>query len=194
MNSTEYRFEMGAHDFRIWDTAGLEEPEVGVNGYLTAIAKALQLIRRLAAAGGVSLLLLCMQGEKVTGAARSNYRLFYEMLCGRCVPVGLVITHLEREDNMEKWWEKNEKTLDRYGVKSVSRAAIYGLLTDCDHSGKYTMPPHIWFRRVARNMKSLVMGGSLPKGEKLTQALITRCGLKEADAGELRRLHTNVDH
>ncbi|KAI6139345.1 P-loop containing nucleoside triphosphate hydrolase protein [Pisolithus tinctorius] len=210
MSSTEYRFEMGAHDFRIWDTAGLEEPEVGVNGYLTAIAKALQLIRRLAAAGGVSLLLLCMQGEKVTGAARSNYRLFYEMLCGRCVPVGLVITHLEREDNMEKWWEKNEKTLDRYGVKSaghacitglpsypekyaLSRAAIYGLLTDCDHSGKYTMPPHIWFRRVARNMKSLVMGGSLPKGEKLTQALITRCGLKEADAGELRRLLEEVD-
>ncbi|KAI6103296.1 P-loop containing nucleoside triphosphate hydrolase protein [Pisolithus thermaeus] len=202
---TEYRFEAGVHDFRIWDTTGLEEPEGGVNGYTTAISKTLQLIRRLAAAGGVNLLLLCMKGPKVTRATQGNYRLFYEILCEEYVPVGLVITHLEREDDMEEWWGKNKKTLDGYGVRSVghacvtglpscpkkyapSRAAIYGLLTDCDRFGKYNMPPDIWLKRLAKSNKSLIIGAGRPKGEKLTQALVTRCGLKEEDARELRKL------
>ncbi|KAI5991122.1 P-loop containing nucleoside triphosphate hydrolase protein [Pisolithus albus] len=205
VSSTEYRFEVGAHDFRIWDTPGLEEPEGGVNGYITAVSKALQLIRRLAAAGGVNLLLLCMQGQKVTRATQGNYRLFYEILCEECVPLGLVITHLEREDDMEEWWERNKKILDGYGIKSaghacvtglpscpkkyaLSRAAIYGLLTDCDRFGKYDMPPDIWMKRLAKSIKSFIVGGGRPKGEKLTQALVTRCGLKEEDARELRKL------
>ncbi|KAI6108524.1 P-loop containing nucleoside triphosphate hydrolase protein [Pisolithus croceorrhizus] len=202
---TEYRFEVGAHDFRIWDTAGLEEPEGGASGCITAISKALELIRRLAAAGGVNLLLLCMQGQKVTKATQSNYRLFYEIFCEEYVPVGLVITHLEREDYMEEWWGKNKKTLDGYGIRSVghacvtglpsyskqyalSRGAIYGLLTDCDCGGKYNMPPDIWLKRLAKSIKSLIIGAGRPKGEKLTQALVTRCGLKEEDAGALRKL------
>ncbi|KAI6044900.1 P-loop containing nucleoside triphosphate hydrolase protein [Pisolithus marmoratus] len=209
MSSTEYRFETGTHNFRIWDTAGLEEPEVGAYEYITAISKALQLIRQLAAAGGVNLLLLCMRGEKVTRATRSNYRLFYEMLCGGDVPVGLVITHLEREGNMDEWWKRNQRALDRHGVKSVghacvtglpsyrekyalSRAAIYGLLTDCDRFGKYNMPPDIWFKRFAKNMKSFA-GAGLPRGEKLAQALVTRCGLREEEARQLRKLFEEAD-
>ncbi|KAI6044901.1 P-loop containing nucleoside triphosphate hydrolase protein [Pisolithus marmoratus] len=204
MSSTEYRFVVGAHDFRVWDTAGLEEPAFGVNAYFEAILKALQLIRRVAAAGGVNLLLFCMPGRRVTRTAQSNYRLFYEMLCESKVPIGLVITNLEREKDMENWWMRNEKALYGFGIKSVghacvtglpyhpekyalSRAAIYGLLTDCDQFGKYNMFLDDWFRRTVRNMGSLVTGGGLPKGEKLTQALVTRGGLKEDDARRLRR-------
>ncbi|KAI6044896.1 P-loop containing nucleoside triphosphate hydrolase protein [Pisolithus marmoratus] len=204
MSSTEYQFVVGAHDFRIWDTVGLEEPAVGMNTYLDAVLKALQLIRRVAAAGGVNLLLFCMPGRRVTRTAQSNYRLFYEILCESKVPIGLVITNLEREKDMENWWTRNEKALYDFGIKSVghacvtglpyhpkqyalSRAAIYGLLTDCDRFGKYIMPLDDWFRRVVKNMRSLVMGGSLPKGEKLTQALSTRGGLKEDDARRLKK-------
>ncbi|KAI6030460.1 P-loop containing nucleoside triphosphate hydrolase protein [Pisolithus orientalis] len=195
MSSTEYRFVVGAHDFRIWDTVGLEEPAVGMNAYFEAILKALQLIRRVAAAGGVNLLLFCMPGRRVTKTAQSNYRLFYEMLCESKVPIGL---------DMEDWWMRNKRALHDHGIKSVghacvtglpyhpvkyalSRAAIYGLLTDCDRFGKYIMPTDDWFGKVAKNMKSLIVGAGLPKGERLTQALVTRCGLKEDDARRLRR-------
>ncbi|KAI5991115.1 P-loop containing nucleoside triphosphate hydrolase protein [Pisolithus albus] len=202
MSSTEYRFVVGAHDFRIWDTVGLEEPAVGLNAYFEATLKALQLIRRVAAAGGVNLLLFCMPGRRVTRTIQSNYRLFYETLCEGKVPVGLVITNLEQEKDMEDWWMRNQGVLCDRGIKSVghacvtglpchpdkfalSRAAIYGLLTDCDRLGRYTMPPNDWFGKVVKNMKSLVGGAGLPKGEKLTQALVTRCGLKEDDAKRL---------
>ncbi|KAI6123803.1 P-loop containing nucleoside triphosphate hydrolase protein [Pisolithus croceorrhizus] len=189
MSSTEYRFVVGAHDFRIWDTVGLEEPVVGLNAYFEATLKAFQLIRRVAAAGGVNLLLFCMPGRRITRTIQSNYRLFYEMLCESKVPVGLVITNLEQEKDMEAWWMRNQGVLHDHGIKSVahacvtglpchpdkytlSRAAIYGLLTDCDRFGRYTMPPDDWFGKVVKNMKSLVVGAGLPKGEKLTQALV----------------------
>ncbi|KAI6131072.1 P-loop containing nucleoside triphosphate hydrolase protein [Pisolithus croceorrhizus] len=211
MSSTEYRFVMGAHDFRIWDTAGLEEAAVGFNVYVDAVLKALQLIRRVAAAGGVNLLLFCMPGQRVTKTIQSNYRLFYEILCESKVPIGLVITYLEREQDMEDWWTRNKLALRNHGIKSIghacvtglrnhpekyalSRAAIYGLLTDCDRFGKYTMPSDIWFGRVVRRMRSLVRGVRLPRGEQLTQTLITRCGLKEDDARRLRTYLEEPEH
>ncbi|KAG6334233.1 hypothetical protein ID866_4851, partial [Astraeus odoratus] len=163
MKSTEYQFIVGAHHFRIWDTIGLEEPKIGANAYFSTILKALQLIRMVAAAGGVNLLLFCLRGNRLTSTVQSNYRLFYEMFCAKKVPVGLVITHLEREGNMEDWWSRNENVINTYGMKNIghacvtgladsgapekyalSRAAIYGLLTDCDRLGMYTMPPENW--------------------------------------------------
>ncbi|KAI5991123.1 P-loop containing nucleoside triphosphate hydrolase protein [Pisolithus albus] len=211
MSSTEYRFVVGAHHFRIWDTIGLEEPMVEMNTYFNAIMKALQLIRRVAAAGGINLLLFCMPGRRVTRTIQSNYRLFYEMLCEGKVPIGLVITYLEREKDMEDWWVRNSRPLYDYGIKSVghacvtglpdlqekyalSRAAIYGLLTDCDRYGRYIMPRDSLLRRLVRNMEMFVMGGSLPKGEKLTQALMTRGGLKEEDARKLARCLEDSEH
>ncbi|KAI6127662.1 P-loop containing nucleoside triphosphate hydrolase protein [Pisolithus croceorrhizus] len=211
MSSTEYRFVVGMHDFRIWDTAGLEEATIGFNAYVDAVLKALQLIRRVAAAGGVNLLLFCIQGSRVTKTVQSNYRLFYEILCESKVPIGLVITNLEREQDMEDWWTRNKPALHNHGIKSVghacvtglrnypekyalSRAAIYGLLTDCDGFGKYIMPSDDWFGRVVKNMRALLRGAHLLRGEQLTQALITRCGLKEDDARRLRTYLEEPEH
>ncbi|KAI6044897.1 P-loop containing nucleoside triphosphate hydrolase protein [Pisolithus marmoratus] len=204
MSSTEYQFAVGAHDFRIWDTVGLEEPVVGINTYFNAILEALDLIRQVTTFGGVNLLLFCMPGRRITRTTQSNYRLFYEMLCEKKVPIGLVITHLEREKDMEGWWTRNERALDDFGIKNVghacvtglplspeqralSKAAICGLLTDCDWYGKYTMPPDVWIKKLAKNMKSFLTAEHLPKGQKLTQALVSRVGLKEEDARQLRK-------
>ncbi|KIK15328.1 hypothetical protein PISMIDRAFT_328817, partial [Pisolithus microcarpus 441] len=37
MNSTDYKVTIGSRKITIWDTVGLEEPEMGVNGYYLAI-------------------------------------------------------------------------------------------------------------------------------------------------------------
>ncbi|KIK27900.1 hypothetical protein PISMIDRAFT_145192 [Pisolithus microcarpus 441] len=119
LQSKEYKFDVGSIRVSIWDTVGLEEPEVGVDGYIPAIEKAWLLIKRLREAGGVDLLLFCIRANRVTMTTQSNYRLFYEVLCGQQVPIALVITHLEREVDMEDWWTRNHKSIEKYGIKEV---------------------------------------------------------------------------
>ncbi|KAG6378107.1 hypothetical protein JVT61DRAFT_13792 [Boletus reticuloceps] len=47
MQSTRYDISFDDMNFTIFDTIGLEEPQMGVNGYLKAIEKAYELVARL---------------------------------------------------------------------------------------------------------------------------------------------------
>jgi len=78
LDPTEYQFQLGAATIRLWDTVGLEEVEGRASGYMGAIERATELIRRLSVSGGVILFLFCVRGNKVTTTMQSNYRLFYE--------------------------------------------------------------------------------------------------------------------
>ncbi|KAG6331553.1 hypothetical protein ID866_7538 [Astraeus odoratus] len=212
MQSKEYRFDVDSTRVSIWDTVGLEEPEMGVNGYLPAIEKAWQLIRRLREVGGVDLLLFCIRGNRVTMTTQSNYRLFYEVLCGQQVPIALVITHLEREVNMEDWWTRNKKSIEKYGIKCAGHACVTGipdnrgpdgkygrskkairdLLRQHDGTGRYTMPEGDWLAKLIKGLK-LFTGdkAGIPKGKQLEKALIKRCGL-DTDAVQ-RIMETMTD-
>ncbi|KIK75082.1 hypothetical protein PAXRUDRAFT_835806, partial [Paxillus rubicundulus Ve08.2h10] len=159
----EYQFQLGPTIIRLWDTVGLEEPDKGPNGYVGAIDKAIQLIHRLNATGGISLFLFCMRGNRITATTQSNYRLFYEILGKREVPIALAITHLEREPVMEHWWSRNVKTLERNGILSAghacittlqghqkypeSREVLGALLSQFDDQGKFSMPAEAWIGR-----------------------------------------------
>jgi hypothetical protein len=200
MSTTHYTFPVRGRQFHIWDTAGLEEPELGVNGYLSAIEKSLDLIKQLFGQGGVDLLLFCMRGNRVTATTQSNYRLFYEVLCGSQVPIALVVTHLEREPVMEDWWTRNVKSLDKYGIKSAGHACVtaipghgqYGpsqatiekLLMGYDGNAKYIMPPDAWFVESFRRFGIFAPSKDL-KGKKLREVLTKRCGLNSKVAEEL---------
>lgn len=207
LRSKEYQFDVEQMHLSIWDTVGLEEPEMGVNGYIPAIEKAYTLIRRLREVGGVDLLLFCIRGNRVTMTTQSNYRLFYEVLCGQQVPIGLVITHLEREVEMDDWWIRNKKSIEKYGIKCAahacvtglpdkrgpdgkyakSRRAIYELLQQHNGSGRYLMPEGDWMAKLIKGLKSFLGGdkGGVPKGKSLEKALVKRCGL---DADSVQRI------
>ncbi|KIK90540.1 hypothetical protein PAXRUDRAFT_676422 [Paxillus rubicundulus Ve08.2h10] len=200
MSSTRHTFSVEGRKFNVWDTVGLEEPELGVNGYLPAIEKSVELIRQLSDQGGVNLLLFCMRGNRVTATTQSNYRLFYEVLCGSQVPVAVVITHLEREQDMEEWWTRNVKSLEKYGIKSAghacvtgipghkqyepSRIAIKNLLVGYDGTAKYTMPPEAWFVQFFRIFGLFAPPKDL-KGKKLQGFLTKKCGMTADVAEEL---------
>jgi predicted GTPase len=190
----EYQFQFGPTTIRLWDTVGLEEPEKGPNGYVGAIEKAIQLIHRLNATGGISLFLFCMRGNRITATAQSNYRLFYEVLGKKEVPVALAITHLEREVIMENWWSRNVKMLDRNGIYSAghacittleahhqkyheSRVVIQTLLSQFADHGKFSMPSEVWIGRFLKGLGSLV-DKSFPRGKDLIRILTTRCHLE----------------
>ncbi|KAI6129445.1 P-loop containing nucleoside triphosphate hydrolase protein [Pisolithus croceorrhizus] len=106
MNSTDYQFMIGSRKITIWDTVGLEEPQMGVNGYYAAIVKAYGLIQKLSRAGGVDLLLFCIRGNRITATYTEQLPPFLLRFSVTSESRSLlVITHLEREHRMEDWWE-----------------------------------------------------------------------------------------
>lgn len=208
MASTEYQVLVNSQTFLIYDTVGLEEPQMGVNGYLGAIEKALALLRSLTEHGGVHLLLFCLRGNRMTATAQSNYRLFHEFLCDKKVPIALVFTGLEHEKRMEDWWERNQASLDKFGIKSVghacvtavkddddeeqnakyaeSRDAILKLLRDCTRDNQpLRMPADNWLYMLLSRMMSLLPKGQQLRKRTLIQTLIKRCGMDPVAAGQL---------
>ncbi|KAH0828070.1 hypothetical protein J3R83DRAFT_3724 [Lanmaoa asiatica] len=105
-----YPLKLGDQRFAIWDTAGLDEGTQGTVPAEKAEAYLKQLLRDLAKASGIDLLIYCVRGTRVRSALLTNYHLFYSAICRKKVPIAIVITGLEnQEGNMGTWWLKNEK-------------------------------------------------------------------------------------
>ena len=201
LSSKRYSLPVGGRAFRIWDTAGLEQPEIGAVGYMAAIEGALALIQQLAQQGGVDLLLFCMRGHRVTATTLSNYRLFYEVLCRSQVPIALVITHLEREPDMNAWWTRNLHSLEKRGIKPAGHACVTGLPTHSKYpeskasiermlrgyngQGKYIMPADSWFIEFLRSFGRFAPPKKELKEEELLKVLTKRCKLSPKIAQEL---------
>lgn len=188
LDSEEYGFEIGPTRIRMWDTVGLEEPDtISEDRCFTAIEKAIQLIKSLSAAGGINLLLFCIRANRITVTIQNNYRLFYEVLGRKEVPVALVVTHLEREQQMEDWWPRNEKILERYGIMAAGHACVTGvvghpkyqqsqdairaLLLQYDEQGKFMMPPEAWIGRLLKGFVSFVGDKAFLRGRDMVRIL-----------------------
>ncbi|KAG1726596.1 P-loop containing nucleoside triphosphate hydrolase protein, partial [Suillus lakei] len=105
----EYPIEFSGDSYRVFDTIGLEEPQLGIPQYLNAVENPYKLIQDLERQGGIDLLLFCMHADRLTPMLQTNYQLFQEFLCDKKVPIIVVITHLENEDGeMDAWWKKHE--------------------------------------------------------------------------------------
>ncbi|KIJ61877.1 hypothetical protein HYDPIDRAFT_42370 [Hydnomerulius pinastri MD-312] len=207
LEATEYTFSLGEVEIAVWDTVGLEEPEMGVNTYFGAIAKAHQLITSLHAAGGIDLLLYCVRGARVTATMQKNYRLFNEFLCDKKVPLALVITHLENEEvSMEDWWVRNEQTFKKYGIEPVAHAcitaapahvdrcqdrrvesqqAMQALLQNIlgDGHPRYDQEQTSWFAALLFRLRSLVKKKESIKRKDMVRELKKRCSY-DLDAAE----------
>ncbi|KIJ67579.1 hypothetical protein HYDPIDRAFT_108435 [Hydnomerulius pinastri MD-312] len=210
MASTPYDFTLESLSFRIYDTVGLEEPQMGVNGYLAAIEKAFTLIRSLGDAGGVHLLLFCLRGGRITATVQSNYRLFYEFLCDKQVPIALVFTGLERERNMEDWWVRNASNIKKYGIDSIGHACITAVKDDpSGQEDKYTesenkiralltqhavnskafqMEGEGWLTMFLRRFQGLMLKKSKPKPKETVKTLVKRCGMDPVAAKRVAEL------
>ncbi|KAF8548921.1 hypothetical protein OG21DRAFT_664093 [Imleria badia] len=201
MSHKAYYFPVNGRSYYIWDTVGLEEPELACNGYLAAIEQSYELIQHLTEQGGVDLLLFCIRGNRVTGTTQSNYRLFHEVLCRSSVPIALVITHLEREDDMEDWWKRNMKNLGKYGIKAVGHACVTGLPnhSKCHESqenitrlleghngvGRFNMPPEGWFIDFLRRFGLFAPLKKEATQQDIKKVLTKRCKLDPMVAEEL---------
>ncbi|KAG2151277.1 uncharacterized protein EDB93DRAFT_310004 [Suillus bovinus] len=121
----------GGH-YNIFDTIGLEEPQLGVSQYLDAVENAHSLIQTLDSQGGIDLLMFCMRAGRLTATLLNNYRLFNEFLCEKKVPIVIVITYLENEEGeMDEWWKRNKETFRDQGFHVAGHACITAIRGSC---------------------------------------------------------------
>ncbi|KAG2031278.1 hypothetical protein BDR03DRAFT_972836, partial [Suillus americanus] len=108
----------------IFDTMGIENPELEPYEYHKSIKNASRLLRKLDECGGTSLLVYCVQKGRDSGALRSNYQLLREVLYQRRVPIVMVVTCLEDEDVMEEWWARNHASLEASQIIVEGHACV----------------------------------------------------------------------
>ncbi|OJA18650.1 hypothetical protein AZE42_11682 [Rhizopogon vesiculosus] len=109
-------YELPVHDrnFTIYDTAGLNEGDRGTVNRAAAMAALYKLITGMN--GGINLLVFCMRGPRIKRATHENWKVFHEIICKREVPMVLVVTGLENEENMDEWWRTNRGTFGAQGI------------------------------------------------------------------------------
>ncbi|KAG1812467.1 uncharacterized protein BJ212DRAFT_1369862 [Suillus subaureus] len=120
----------------IFDTMGIENPELESDEYHRSIKNASRLLRKLDECGGTSLLVYCVKKQRVNSALRNNYQLFHEVLYQRRVPIVMVVTCLEDEKVMEEWWTRNRASLEEFRI-AVKGHACVTTLKDRDVMMKY---------------------------------------------------------
>ncbi|KAG1737390.1 P-loop containing nucleoside triphosphate hydrolase protein [Suillus lakei] len=131
----EYPIEFDDKSYKVFDTVGLEEPQLGIPQFLDAVENAYNLIQELERKGGIDLLLFCMRAGRLTTTLQTNYRLFHEFLCDKKVPIVVVITHLENEvGEMDAWWKRNQKYFRNREVHVAGHACITAV------SGNFNFP------------------------------------------------------
>lgn len=203
LDSTLYETDAGEYHLRIYDTVGLNEPQLGAEYYLSAIEKAHRLMTALNNAGGIHLLIFCVRGGRITATTQHNYRLFYEFLCCRLVPVALVITNLESETPMEQWWERNSHEFARFGINVIAHACVtctpgYGnmyaekykesktiisdLLVKCAAEHAYAVETRTWLTNLSIYLRQLVYTRHVHSRKQMVRMLISRCGMRRDDA------------
>jgi len=207
MHWSKYAIRFGGHNYNVFDTIGLNEPALGMEEYLKTILNARNLIMELDNKGGIDLLLFCVRAGRLSATMKDNYRLFYEWLCEKKVPIILVLTGLERETEMEDWWTRNKHTMDKLQIVvddhvcitaannldgrhqvlyEQSRKLIRSLVKKhtCDRLEGEWKAGDGWLKRFVRSLKELLLGDPMKKKDIVT-VLTTRCGVPREAAQTL---------
>ena len=117
----KYSIQSDAGDtYTFWDTPGLNE---GEDGNVPA-QEAFKHLSRLVGQAAINLIIYCVRGSRFTDIARVNYDLFYGIICEGKVPIVLVVTGLELENDMDLWWDYNKKVVQRMGMAFEGHACV----------------------------------------------------------------------
>ncbi|KAF9444546.1 hypothetical protein P691DRAFT_836514 [Macrolepiota fuliginosa MF-IS2] len=167
--SASYPVTIHGRDYVLWDTAGLNEGEAGSVPAGEALHHLRDLVDKLK--DGLSLLVYCIRGARYRDIIKVNHDLFKEIICQGEVPIVIVVTGLENEENMEDWWVENEQEYTgpprnmRFeghacittskGKKNMfeeeyeeSKKVVRALIRDKCPEGAWAVDSDVWFRRI----------------------------------------------
>ncbi|KAG1902388.1 P-loop containing nucleoside triphosphate hydrolase protein [Suillus fuscotomentosus] len=202
----EYPIKFDGASYNIFDTVGLEEPQLGIPQYLDAVENAHGLIHKLEEQGGIDLLMFCMRAGRLTATLQNNYRLFNEFLCEKKVPIVIVITYLENEvGEMDDWWKRNQDTFRHQEFYVDGHACITAIRGNCPERHEQSRTTirklvkeftadgqkRAWrggdnlFVSLMQKMRGLVLGKSRSKKDNIAPRLTKRCGLSPDVAKQL---------
>jgi hypothetical protein len=120
--SDRYPMQIKEKLFNVFDTAGVGEGDEGKVPTRDAITNLYQLMNELE--DGISLLVFLFRAQRLEDQAVRNYKMFHEIFCNRQVPIVIVVTGLENENNMEDWWSTNSTHFQRYKMEFEDHACI----------------------------------------------------------------------
>jgi len=126
--STPYEVEISGRKLTLWDTAGFEdagdpvEPSRPKVSGKKALVNLYRLIEKLDE--GISLLVFCVRGPRITNSVVENYKLFHSAFCQGKVPVVLVVTGLEEIDPIDGWWLDNKEQFHGRGMVFGGQACV----------------------------------------------------------------------
>ncbi|KAF8836750.1 hypothetical protein BDN67DRAFT_1031863, partial [Paxillus ammoniavirescens] len=109
--STCHKTTIRSEAFNLWDTCGL-----GESLFRSFFKRSSEGELKKHDKGEIDLLIYCIHGSRAHKAQVKNYKTFCAVTRWLAAPVIIVVTNLERENNMEDWWERNESSLRRLGV------------------------------------------------------------------------------
>lgn len=111
----------GDNIYRFWDTPGLNEGDDGNVPAGKAIESLRQLVEGLPT---VNLVIYCVRAQRLTGIVQKNYETFCKIMGDRKVPMLLVLTGLEQEDDRKGWWKRNRKVVKRMRMTFEQHACV----------------------------------------------------------------------
>lgn len=138
--------------FVLFDTAGFGEGPAGRVPDAEARRQLKSLLRQLMSSSrspshGIDLLVYCMSSRTFTlPAIIRTYDTFYARVCRKKVPIVIVITGLEKEPNMESWWDKNKGNFEN--MRFAGHACVTALQ-------EYPDIPDDFARRIAESSDTL---------------------------------------
>ncbi|CAN0411322.1 unnamed protein product [Pylaiella littoralis] len=117
LESHEFRASHDGVDYRIVDTAGLNEADRGaVSGY-DAVKGLVQLLKRTE--DGLNLMVMVVEKGRLHASTLDNYKLFVGEMTFNLVPLLIVVTHCEREDgDMQGWVDANMQDIVSRGIRA----------------------------------------------------------------------------
>jgi tRNA U34 5-carboxymethylaminomethyl modifying GTPase MnmE/TrmE len=134
MHWEEYSIAFDGCNYKVFDTVGLVESQLKIEGHLDAIADARTLITKLENEGGIDLLLFCVRPTRFTSTIESNHRRFcIQLLRKKRIPIVLLVTALEDEQIMENWWTRNKEIFEQSKIVVNDHACI----TAANLGGRY---------------------------------------------------------
>ncbi|KIJ07385.1 hypothetical protein PAXINDRAFT_173510 [Paxillus involutus ATCC 200175] len=118
-----YKTTIRNETFNLWDTRGLGE------GFFRSLkgspeGELKKFLRARHDKGGLDLLVYCVRGSRANKALVKTYKTFCAITRQLAAPVVIVVTNLEREKDMEDWWERNGAHLQGLGMGFDGHACI----------------------------------------------------------------------
>ncbi|KAF5387392.1 hypothetical protein D9757_005716 [Collybiopsis confluens] len=99
-SNKDYSTAIEGRNYRFYDTPGLNQGSMRPFSTADALRSLYHLLHSLK--DGVSLLVYCVRGPRVTGSLERDYKILYDGVCQQHVPIVMIVTGLEdQEPDME---------------------------------------------------------------------------------------------